>query len=131
MNTELPKETNLKEWTNMPPISEELYNELVKEFNNQRQYFFNDSYNLETKSMNKRANETKLNREQFEQLKERYVDTVVDSMSSKDLYEYVANDMYNFVDKLSEFEVYEEIKYTLDDEMLDEFVKQIKNDSKD
>ena len=81
--------------------------------------------------MNKRANETKLNREQFEQLKERYVDTVVDSMSSKDLYEYVANDMYNFVDKLSEFEVYEEIKYTLDDEMLDEFVKQIKNDSKD
>ena len=47
MNTELPKETNIKEWTNMPPLSEELYNELVKEFNNQRQYFFNDSYNLE------------------------------------------------------------------------------------
>ena len=38
---------SLKEWTNMPPISEELYNELVKEFNNQRMYFFNDSYNLE------------------------------------------------------------------------------------
>ena len=38
---------SLKEWTNMPPISDELYNELVKEFNNQRQYFFNDSYNLE------------------------------------------------------------------------------------
>ena len=41
------EETNLKEWTNMPPISEELYNELVKEFNNERKYFFNDSYNLE------------------------------------------------------------------------------------
>ena len=81
--------------------------------------------------MNQRANETKLNREQFEQLKERYVDTVVDSMSTKDLYEYVANDMYNFVDKLSEFEVYEEIKYTLDDEMLEEFITTIKNDSKD
>ena len=40
-------EDSLKEWSNMPPISEELYNELVKEFNNQRQYFFNDSYNLE------------------------------------------------------------------------------------
>ena len=40
-------EDSLKQWTNMPPISEELYNELVKEFNNQRQYFFNDSYNLE------------------------------------------------------------------------------------
>ncbi len=81
--------------------------------------------------MNQRANETKLNREQFEQLKERYVDTIVDSMSTKDLYEYVANDMYNFVDKLSEFEVYEEIKYTLDDEMLEEFITTIKNDSKD
>ena len=78
--------------------------------------------------MNQRANESGLNREQFEQLKERYVDTIVDSMSTKDLYEYVANDMYNFVDKLSEFEVYEEIKYTLDDEMLDEFVKQIKGE---
>ena len=78
--------------------------------------------------MNKRANETKLNREQFEQLKERYVDTVVDSMSTKDLYEYVANDMYNFVDKLSEFEVYEEIKYTLDEEMLEEFITTIKGE---
>ena len=38
---------SLKEWTNMPPISEELYNELVKEFNNERLYFFNDSYTLE------------------------------------------------------------------------------------
>ena len=81
--------------------------------------------------MNQRANENRLNREQFEQLKERYVDTIVDSMSTKDLYEYVANDMYNFVDKLSEFEVYEEIKYTLDDEMLEEFITTIKNDSKD
>ena len=81
--------------------------------------------------MNKRANETKLNREQFEQLKERYVDTIVDSMSAKDLYEYVANDMYNFVDKLSEFEVYNEIEYTLDEETLQEFITDIKNDSKD
>ena len=47
MNTELPKETNIKEWTNMPPLSEELYNELVKEFNNERHYFFNDSYTIE------------------------------------------------------------------------------------
>ena len=40
-------EDSLKEWTNMPPISEELYAELVKEFNNERKYFFNDSYTLE------------------------------------------------------------------------------------
>ena len=76
--------------------------------------------------MNQRANESGLNREQFEQLKERYVDTIVDSMSTKDLYNYVADDMYNFIDKLSEFEVYEEVKYTLDEEMLQDFIKQIK-----
>ena len=44
--TNIP-EDSLKQWTNMPPISEELYQELVKEFNNARLYFFNDSYNLE------------------------------------------------------------------------------------
>ena len=81
--------------------------------------------------MNKRATEYTLNKEQFEQLKEVYVSTIVDSMSTKDLYEYVATDMYNFVDKLSEFEVYEEIKYTLDDEMLEEFITTIKEESKD
>ena len=47
MNNELLEETNIKEWTNMPPISDELYDELVKEFNNERKYFFNDSYTLE------------------------------------------------------------------------------------
>ena len=38
---------NVKQWTKMPAISDELYDELVKEFNNQRHYFFNDSYTLE------------------------------------------------------------------------------------
>ena len=76
--------------------------------------------------MNKRATETNLNNEEFEQLKEAYVDTVVDSMSMKDLVDYVKTDQYNFIDKLSEFEVYEEIKYTLDEDFLDEFIKQIK-----
>ena len=79
--------------------------------------------------MNERVNERGLNREQFEQLKERYVDTVVDSMSMKDLVDYDKTDQYNFVDKLSEFEVYEEIKYTLDEEMLDEFITTIKEQS--
>ena len=37
---------NVKEWSNMPPISDELYQELVKEFNNERHYFFNDSYTV-------------------------------------------------------------------------------------
>ena len=45
--------------------------------------------------MNKRANESGLNREQFEQLKEAYVDTIVDSMSVEDLQDYVKTDQYN------------------------------------
>ena len=81
--------------------------------------------------MNKRATDYTLNKEQFEQLKEAYVSTIVDSMSTKDLIQYVSEDMSKFVDKLSEIEVYEEIKYTLDDEMLDEFVTEIKSNSKD
>ena len=78
--------------------------------------------------MNQRATETNLNNEEFEQLKEAYVDTIVDSMSVEDLQDYVKTDQYNFIDKLSEFEVYEEIKYTLDEEMLEEFITTIKGE---
>ena len=52
MNIELLNVINedvesVKQWSKMPPISDELYNELVKEFNNERMYFFNDSYTIE------------------------------------------------------------------------------------
>ena len=46
-SVDMTEETNTNEWTNMPAISDELYQELVKEFNNERHYFFNDSYTLE------------------------------------------------------------------------------------
>ena len=78
--------------------------------------------------MNQRATEYTLNAAQFEQLKTGYVNTIVDSMSTKDLYEYVANDMTDFVNKLTEHDLIEEIKYTLDDEMLDEFITTIKGE---
>ena len=32
---------NVKQWTKMPAISDELYNELLKEFNTNSHYFFN------------------------------------------------------------------------------------------
>ena len=32
---------NVKQWTKMPAISDELYEELVKEFNQDSYYFFN------------------------------------------------------------------------------------------
>ena len=38
--TNIP-EDSLKQWTKMPAISDELYDELVKEFNNDSYYFFN------------------------------------------------------------------------------------------
>ncbi len=78
--------------------------------------------------MNKRATETNLNHEEFEQLKELYVETIVDSMSMKDLQAYVYDDMADFMNKLTYNEAINEVKYTLDDEMLDEFVKQIKGE---
>ena len=76
--------------------------------------------------MNQRANESNLNREQFERLKELYVETIVDSMSMEDLLDYVKTDYYNSLDKYNEFDLFEDIKYTLDEDFLDEFVKQIK-----
>ena len=79
--------------------------------------------------MNKRATENDLNAEQFEQLQTMYIDTVVDSMSTKDLLQYVTNDMEDFCNNLSNKELIREIEYTLDEEMLQEFITTIKEDS--
>ena len=81
--------------------------------------------------MNQRATERDLNANQFEQLKTAYVNTIVDSMSSKDLYQYVLNDMDNFVDKLTLNQLIEEIEYTLDEEFLEEMITTIKEKIKD
>ena len=78
--------------------------------------------------MNKRATENNLNKEQFERLKELYVETIVDSMSMKDLVDYVKTDYYNSLDKYNEFDLFEDIKYTLDEEMLEEFITTIKGE---
>ena len=81
--------------------------------------------------MNQRATEHTLNKEEFEQLLDMYIDTIVNSMSMKDLVQYVYDDMNDYLYKLTEHELINEIKYTLDDEMLEEFITEIKNDSKD
>ena len=78
--------------------------------------------------MNKRATETNLNKEEFEQLKEVYVSTIVDSMSHEDFRQIVINSYYDEMSNYTLSQLLEEIKYTLDDEMLDEFVKQIKGE---
>ena len=81
--------------------------------------------------MDKRATETNLNNEEFATLKDKYIDLIVDSMTMKDLIQYVANDMQDFLDKLSEHEVYEEIIYTLDEQMLDDLITETKKELKD
>ena len=78
--------------------------------------------------MNERATEYTLNKEQFEQLLDMYIDTIVDSMNVEDLQQYVRNDMNDFLYKLTEHELINEIKYTLDDEMLEEFLTTIKGE---
>ena len=78
--------------------------------------------------MNKRATEYTLNKEQFEQLKETYITTIVESMSTKDLENYVTNDMEDFCNSLSEKELIQEIEYTLDGDMLDEMITTIMED---
>ena len=76
--------------------------------------------------MNKSINESDLNAKQFEQLRTLYVEAFVNSMSHEDMLIYVTNDMDNFVDELSDQDLIEEIKYTLDEEMLEEFITTIK-----
>ncbi len=78
--------------------------------------------------MNQRATEYDLNDAQFEQLMDRYIMTIVDSMSSEDFRQFVINTYYDDFANYTLSQLLEEIKYTLDDEMLDEFVKQIKGE---
>ena len=81
--------------------------------------------------MNERATEYDLNDVQFEQLIDKYITTIVDSMSMEDFRQFVINTYYNDFANYTLSQLLEEIKYTLDDEMLDEFITTIKNDSKD
>ena len=78
--------------------------------------------------MNERATEYDLNNEEFEQLMDRYIMTIVDSMSHEDFRQFVINTYYDDLSDYTLSRLLEEIKYTLDDEMLDEFVKQIKGE---
>ena len=61
--------------------------------------------------------------------KETYINTLVDSMSMKDLQQYVANDMADFLQYCSESEVIKnelllKIEHTLDEQFYNKFVKQ-------
>ena len=64
------------------------------------------------------------------QLKETYINTLVNSMSMEDLQQYVVNDMADFLYNCNEIGVIQnefllKIKYTLDEQFYNKFVKQI------
>ena len=66
-----------------------------------------------------------LNREELLELKEFLTERMVDNMSTKDLEEYVSNDLFTYFDKLSEHEFLEEAKNYWDD-MFDEAVESVR-----
>ena len=72
--------------------------------------------------MNQRATETNLNNEEFEQLKEAYITTIVDSMSHEDFRQFVINTYYDDFSNYTLSQLLEEIKYTLDEDFLDEML---------
>ena len=57
-----------------------------------------------------KPDEVILNNEQFSTLKEIYVERLVDNMSTKDLVQYVTNDIGEWVDKLTYGEAMQEFK---------------------
>ena len=55
--------------------------------------------------MNQRLTEYNLNKDELEQLIDKYITTIVDSMSMEDFRQYVRNDMWDYLGNLS-FSVY-------------------------
>ena len=66
-----------------------------------------------------------LTEEQLQELKDLYVERVVENMSSKDLVRYVFDDMTDYVDKQSPVEFFDEA-YSYFDDYFDELVEEIK-----
>ena len=67
-----------------------------------------------------------LNREELLELKEFLTERMVDNMSTKDLEEYVSNDLFTYFDKMGEHEFLEEAHNYWDD-MFDEAVESVRD----
>ena len=79
-------------------------------------------YNAHIKNEQIKAN---LTPEQLQELKDLYVERMVDNMSVKDLVAYVTDDMTQFVDKQSPLDFFEEA-YSYFDDYFDEIVEEVK-----
>ena len=69
-----------------------------------------------------------MNRELLNELKEFLTERMVDNMSTKDLVEYVSNDLFNYFDKLGEHEFLEECRNYWDD-MYDDVLQEVIEDT--
>ena len=68
-----------------------------------------------------------LTEEQLQELKDLYVERLVDNMSTKDLVAYVTDDMTDYVDSLSPVEFFEE-GYNYWEDQFDEIVEDFKRE---
>ena len=82
----------------------------------------NFDYDAHIKNEQIKAN---LTPEQLQDLKDLYVERMVDNMSVKDLVAYVTDDMTQFVDKQSPLDFFEEA-YSYFDDYFDEIVEEVK-----
>ena len=82
----------------------------------------NFDYDAHIKNEQIKAN---LTPEQLQELKDLYVERLVDNMSTKDLVAYVTDDMTQFVDKQSPLDFFEEA-YSYFDDYFDEIVEEVK-----
>ena len=64
---------------------------------------------------------------QKDELIEQYVELIVDGMEVKDLELYVTNDITEYLERLTDSELKEEISLTMDEEIYDELVDNITN----
>ena len=75
-------------------------------------------------SLNEQIKEN-LTPEQLQELKDLYVERMVDNMSTKDLVAYVTDDMTDYVNKQSPLEFFDDA-YSYFDDYFDELVEEIK-----
>ena len=66
-----------------------------------------------------------LTSQQKDELIESYVDILIDSMDHKDLIHYVSQTMTDFLEKLTDNELKDEISYTNDPELYEELVDNV------
>ena len=66
---------------------------------------------------------------QKDELIQSYVELCVDSMDHKDMYHFIYNTLVEDFDKLTDSELQDEIRYSFDDETLDELIDNVTNET--